>query len=242
MLEKLREQDGITVYKGDCFEVLPKLLETGCKVDLVLTDPPYKFEPHRRGINANRTYLNGMGRIGTDKDLDIYNETKILDILHSFGSNNIFVFCNKAQVLDLLLFAKNKNYRFDILPFCKSAPTPLTNNQWLPDREFGIHMFNKQTVKGAYNTKRGWFFIAPNFKDSKVEHPTAKPVPMIEKILQNTTEEGDLVLDPFGGSGSVAIACKNIGRRCIIIERDEEYARLILDRLDRLDILDRFLI
>lgn len=66
------------------------------------------------------------------------------------------------------------------------------------------------------------------------EHPTMKPVPLVARLVANSTKRGDLVLDPFGGSGSTLIACEQMDRRCYTVEYDPRYADVILDRWEKL--------
>lgn len=63
-------------------------------------------------------------------------------------------------------------------------------------------------------------------------HPTQKPLPVIEWILNKYTKEGDLILDPFAGSCTTAVACHKLNRRYICAEKDEEYFNLGVQRLE----------
>jgi DNA modification methylase len=63
-----------------------------------------------------------------------------------------------------------------------------------------------------------------------IEHPTMKPVPLVARLVANSTKRGDIVLDPFGGSGSTLIACEQMNRRCYTVEYDPRYADVILNR------------
>lgn len=65
------------------------------------------------------------------------------------------------------------------------------------------------------------------------EHPTMKPIRLLAKLIANSTKPGDTVLDAFGGSGSTLIACEQLGRVCKIVELDEKYASVIVDRWER---------
>lgn len=65
-------------------------------------------------------------------------------------------------------------------------------------------------------------------------HPTMKPIALIENAVLNSTQEGDIVLDGFGGSGSTLIACEQLGRRCRTMEIDPKYGRVIIDRWEAL--------
>jgi DNA modification methylase len=65
------------------------------------------------------------------------------------------------------------------------------------------------------------------------EHPTSKPVALVEAKLQNSSRSGDLVLDPFLGSGSALIACERLQRRCYGLELDPRYADIVVARWER---------
>ncbi len=65
------------------------------------------------------------------------------------------------------------------------------------------------------------------------EHPTMKPVELIERMLANSTQPGERVIDPFGGSGSTLIACERLNRSCFMIEIDPVYADVIVDRWEK---------
>ena len=66
------------------------------------------------------------------------------------------------------------------------------------------------------------------------EHPTMKPPELVERCLRNSTRRGDLILDPFAGSGSVLVACERAHRRARLIELDPRYCDVIVDRFERL--------
>ena len=62
-------------------------------------------------------------------------------------------------------------------------------------------------------------------------HITPKPIDLLKNIIAHTTDEGDMVLDCFAGSGSIGVACKEMGRNCILIEREEKYCDYINSQL-----------
>ena len=64
-------------------------------------------------------------------------------------------------------------------------------------------------------------------------HPTMKPVKLVARFILNSSAEGDIVLDPFGGSGSTMIACEQTGRRCRMMEIDPHYCDVIIDRWEQ---------
>ena len=75
-----------------------------------------------------------------------------------------------------------------------------------------------------------------NFKKPSTSklHPTMKPVEMMRYLIENSTKEGESVLDLFGGSGSTLIACEETNRRCFMLEIDPEYCKVIIDRWESL--------
>jgi len=80
----------------------------------------------------------------------------------------------------------------------------------------------------TYHRLRNTWFYEPV---TKSEHPTQKPVALIENIIRHSSNEGDLVLDPFAGSGTSAVAAANLGRRYICIEKEREYCDIAEQRL-----------
>lgn len=219
------------IYNEDCIEGMKKL-PNEC-IDLVLTDPPYFFEAHGRGFASERKELfMGLKDIGVNKDTNFITSKLLNELLRVCKEKNIFIFCNKAQIFDILLFAKDKKLNFELIPLCKTAPMPLSNNQWLPDREWGVHLFKSCEVKGNYKTKRG-FFIDGNYQQDKFSHPSVKPEEMIRRIIENLSNEKDLVLDCFIGSGTTAIFCKQLSRDFIGFEINEDYVKIANKRLEQ---------
>jgi len=227
-------QENMELNKTYCIDFMKgiKKLEDN-SIDLVITDPPYFFETHGRGFAKQREYLKrGLKSIGVNNKKDILNNNFLKELLRITKQTNIFIFCNKAQILKIILFAEKNKLSFELIPFCKTAPMPLSNNQWLPDREWGIHLFKSCLIKGSYKTKRG-FFVSTNYKDEKIKHPCPKPVEITKKLITNLSKEGDLILDCFMGSGATAVACKQLKRDFIGFEINEDYIKLTEERLSQ---------
>lgn len=74
--------------------------------------------------------------------------------------------------------------------------------------------------------------LQENMKNKEIrQHPTQKPIPLMKWIIQNYSKENDLILDPFLGSGTTAVACQELGRRFIGIEISEKYCQIARERL-----------
>ena len=76
--------------------------------------------------------------------------------------------------------------------------------------------------------------VTPKSEKKEGKHPTQKPLGLLERIIKASTNEGDLVLDPFNGSGTTGIACKMLKRKYIGIEQEEEYLALTMRRYGRI--------
>jgi site-specific DNA-methyltransferase (adenine-specific) len=210
------EQDGITIYLGDCREILPTLP----KVDLVLTDPPYELTATGGGIGARRKYLADIsGHIDAGFDIEL---------LRSFP--NWMCFCSKEQLPKLILAAMEWRLRWALITWNKPNPTPLVNANYLPDTEYIIHGFqSSKNLYGGYG-QRSRFIVHP-VEQNKFAHPTVKPLPVICRLVRTGSDEGQTILDPFMGSGTTLVAAKQLGRRAIGIEIEEKYCEIAANRL-----------
>lgn len=200
-------------------------------IDLVIIDPPY--ETSNQG---------GSGCFG-EKHRNYYNELK--DMSNGFSNNildelcrvmkkiNIYIFCNKKQILQLLSYFKDKNCNFDILIWNKLNPIPACSNTYLRDKEF-ILFFREKGVKlfGTYESKKTVYSSGINLTEKKkYGHPTIKPLDLIEKLIINSSKENDAVLDCYAGTGTTGVACKKLNRNYILIEKEKQYIYIIQQRL-----------
>lgn len=219
------------IHYGNCMDFMRQLPDKS--VDCILTDVPYKQEFHGRGMAKDRPNYIKMAEYGSNKNLDYGDFFELC--IKKMKQINFFTFCDKETKFEFIKMAKEKGYGYEEIPYCKTSPCPFANNQWLPDKEWGLHIFKNIPVRGNYETKRG-FSVVTNLREPNIDHPTPKKVSEIVRILKNITDENDIVLDPFSGSGTTAIACHRTGRRFICVELDKEYYE---DSVKRLDILQR---
>lgn len=215
------------IINADCLDILKQLPDKS--IDLVLTDVPYKQEFHGRGMAKDRPNYLKISDYGSNQGLD-YKEFFELS-LQKLKQINFFTFCDKETKFEFISLAKKHKLGYHELAFCKTSPTPFTNNQWLPDIEWGLHIFKNLKVMGDYKTKRS-FFTMSNFKEKGINHPTPKKVEIVQAILKNISMENDLVLDCFSGSGTTAIACHNLKLRFICVEKNTDYWKASVERLE----------
>ena len=218
------------VVRGNCYELL-KNIEPG-SIDLILTDPPY--------------VLNS-GKSATFKGVKIYGSKKFEEICNGYDIDgflnlcqrvckkmNCFVFCSNAQVADIINWCNDRGYYSTILIWFKLNAIPFCKSSWKPDIEFIIHI----REQGAYfqgNSKLCSKVYSSCTNFSQYGHPTEKPIRLLSKLISVASKEGDLILDPFLGSGSTLIAAKKLNRRCFGFEIKEEYCSIAKKRIEEFD-------
>lgn len=92
----------------------------------------------------------------------------------------------------------------------------------------------RELLENIYEDKTSTTVIHEKKPSVNELHPTMKPVPLIGRLIKNSSRKGEIVLDPFGGSGTTMIACEQLGRSCRMVELDEHYANVIIDRWQKL--------
>ena len=213
-----------TIQCGDSEKLLKYLPDKS--INLVLIDPPYLQDSHGGGGafgTRMREYHKGVDSLGYG-----FPNLYLSEIVRLCKKVNAYIFCSKNQLLQILYFFKD--YKYDILTYHKTNPCPTCNNKYLSDTEYIIYI-RETGVKlyGTYATKKKWF-LQENGKNN-FEHPTVKPINIIQTLIENSTKENDLVLDFFMGSGTTALACKNLKRNFIGIEISEKYCEIANQRL-----------
>lgn len=160
---------------------------------------------------------------------------KILDeLIRVMKKIHIFIWCSKSQILPLMnFFIKKKECNFDLLTWNKTNPIPCANNTWLSDIEYCLYFREKGVpLNDEYEVKSKWFTSSINQKDKELYgHPTIKPLELVKRHLLHSTNENDIVLDTFMGSGTTAVACKELNRNFIGFELDKKYYEIACNRL-----------
>jgi len=216
------------VYNMDCMEGI-KLLDDK-SIDLVVMDPPYVLNLTKtRNTNKLNKYSNDL--LGLKDGFDL----RVLDLLiPKMKRINMYIYCSKRQVKDLIEYFMSKDCNYEILTWHKQNPSPLINNNYLPDTEYVVFAREKGVkLYGTYHTKRKYYISGTNQSDKKrYKHPTIKPLPFIENHIINSSNEGDLVVDCFCGSGTTLVAAIRTNRNFIGFEIDKEYYEIAKQRIE----------
>jgi site-specific DNA-methyltransferase (adenine-specific) len=223
-----------TIQNVDCLEFMRGLPDK-C-IDCIYTDVPYLYQTGGGGSSKLALRIrNNINTLDEHKITDGFDiKTNFLEWIRIMKKINLFVWCSKLQILDLLKEAeKLENVYIEILVWVKTNPTPSTNNTWLPDIEYCLY-FREKGVKlnGGYFHKQKAYIGGLNVADKKVlEHPTIKPLDCVQKHLLHATQENDIVFDPYIGSGTTAHACKMLKRKYIGCEISKEYCDIAEQRI-----------
>lgn len=216
---------------GDYAEVLNTIPDNS--IDLIVTDPPYKFENQGGGFYSHkeptyRQYLDSLEKIQCCEFEPTVFLNAVKPKLKQFYG---YFFCNKTLVDEYIRFAKENRYQYDILVMAKSNPIPAYNNHHLSDLEYIVMIRDKGTYFSKHKTLDDYrkFYIT-NCK--KGLHPAEKPLELIQRFIRVSSKEGDTVMDCFMGSGTTGVACSNLNRSFIGIEIDEKYFTIASNRIE----------
>ena len=223
------------LFNGDCLEIMQHLISKNIKVDAIITDPPYIIN-----------YADW------DKE---FNMPLAIDLCYELlkDNGNLILFqgwsnvCRTKELLDKKFTIQNwivwdrikgrgakKNLvstREDILWYCKgNEPTYTKIYSNIPKKTGGLGKKNGQENRALTNV---WYDISPivPWSSERVNHPTQKPIQLMERCVDIWTNKGDLVLDFTMGSGSTGVACLNLNRKFIGIELDENYFNIAKQRI-----------
>ena len=228
----------IQLYNQDCIDGMKTLADNS--IDLIVTDPPYDIGSISGGGSVNTVKklnksLQDLKKADLIKGYDIVAFGE--EALRVMNEINIYFWCNKKQIPAYFDFYVNKHKcTFDILAWHKTNALPTYSNKYLSDTEYLLY-FRKGKGKcfpESYEDAKTYYVAPINHKDKKLwGHPTIKPLDITEKIIRNSTREGQTVLDPFSGSGTTAIACINNNRNFIGFELDKDYYDISLNRIEQ---------
>ena len=235
----------INLYHCDYKEGFEEISDKS--VTLCLTDPPYNFckspgKPYseRKQCNTKSAFSNSElfscdgDMMKTMADFDDKCIDEFLTLLEpKMKIMNAYIFCSETQVPYYAMWAENHNYMFSILVWEK--PLSIINkNRFSQNLEYIVRVYDYGTALNRLEQNEFYNRVkktAPVQGTDKL-HPTQKPVSLMQQFVLLSSNEGDLVLDPFSGSGTTAIACHRTNRKFIGFELNEEYYKKAIKRIN----------
>jgi site-specific DNA-methyltransferase (adenine-specific) len=248
------KEHSVFLYKGNCLELMDNLAETfpeGC-FDMIFADPPYFLSNGGITCRAGRMVKVDKGK---------WDKSQGPNVNHEFNTAWLSR-CQKVLKKDGTIWVSGTHHIIFSVGFAMQQigmkilndiiwekPNPPPNLScryfthateiviWAAKSEKSKHVFNYDLMKVmncGKQMKSIWTFPSPSAEEKIYgKHPTQKPIALVERcILASTNNDGDLVLDPFNGSGTTAVACLRTNRRYVGIELEDEYLDVSIKRLE----------
>ena len=249
------ETGDFTLYHQDCLKVLRMLPEKN--VDVIFADPPYFLSSG--GVSCHSGRQVSVNKADWDKPLTPEEKLRfnrkwirecrrvlkdsgtiwISGTLHNIYSIGVALELEGFSIINNVTWQKaNPSPNLACRCFTHSTETVLWARKQLTPKKKGTHYFNYGLMKelnGGKQMKDVWLLPMVSKKEkAHGKHPTQKPLPLLERILLCSTKPGDLVLDPFNGSGTTGIAAASLGRAYIGIDNIEDYLKTTIERYNDL--------
>jgi len=221
-----------SILCGDAYELIKEIPDGS--VDMVYTDIPYLYSG---GLGGGSSRVAGS-ITAKNKELQDISDGINYSIFDEFiricKKLNCFIWCSKEQLPDVMNFFLSKGYYYDLLVWQKTNPIPQCCNTWLSDLEYCLHFREKRVkLNDGFELKRKCYSSPINIRDKEAyAHPTIKPLKFVEQHILHASQPNDIILDPFIGSGTTAVACVINGRRYIGFEKNPKWHKVACDRLN----------
>lgn len=238
----------VALFKGNCFDILPQLPENS--IDMIFADPPYFLSNGGITCHAGKMVSVNKGKWDVSNGIEenyIFTQRWLRECQRVLTPNGTIWVSGTAHIIytvgsamqslgykilnDIAWFKVNPPPNLSCRYFTHSTETII----WAAKNKGSRHYFNYSLMKKMNNNKQMlslWSIKAPG-PEEKIygKHPTQKPIALLDRIILASARHGDIVLDPFSGSGTTGIAAIREGRQYIGIELEEEYLKVSLKRL-----------
>lgn len=205
------------------------------RITAIISDPPYgvAYVESKAGFKQNlgKEKIIANDHKQSEDEYRLFTKDWMLAIRPLLTKyNSLYIFNADKMIFALRDGLREAGYIFTQLLIWAKTHAVIGRMDYLPQHEliaygwYGRHEFQKAKDKSI--------LVYPKPASSKL-HPTMKPVGLLRRLILNGTRTGDIVYDPFGGSGSTLIACEDTRRRCYMIELDPEYCQTIINRFEK---------
>lgn len=231
---KPKTEKSVYLFQGDSISYLKSLSDDS--VDLVVTDPPYRTTSRGNSGTSGgmlATKLNMSGRVFNHNDVDIKEWIPECFRILKEGSH-FYCMTNHTNLIDMLNCATKSGFHF-IKSLVWDKGNKIMGQYYMSQFEY-ILFFRKGKGVKINNCGTSDILSVPNKKmkndNGNNVHDTEKPVELMQILIENSSKEGQLVVDPFMGIGSTGIACVNSNRKFIGCELDPTYFEIAQQRIN----------
>lgn len=223
----------IKLLQGNCLEIMKNIPDNS--FDLIIVDPPYKTITggNKNGINSKRP----KGILSSNKKIFKHQNIEIGDWVPSLyrmlkPNSHIYIFTNAINLHTMISETEKAGFKLhNILVWEKNNCTP--SQYYMKNCEYILFM---RKGKAKYINNIGGSKTVHKFNNiiGNKLHPTQKPLDLLKFYITNSSNENDIIFDPFMGSGSTGVACVHTNRNFVGIELDEEYFNIAEERINNI--------
>ena len=231
---EILNRNNINIFNEDCLVFMKNLEDSS--IDLIVTDPPYKITARGNAGNSGGMMQKKLSMKGKIFE---HNDIKPTEYIPEFyrllkDGSHCYIMTNHVNLQEMINVATECGFKF-IKSLIWNKGNKIMGQYYMSQFEY-ILFFRKGKGKKINNCGTSDILSIPNKKskgsDGKNLHDTEKPIDLMKILIANSTQENELVYEPFMGIGSVPIACKELNRGCLATEIDEEYYNISVNRLN----------
>ena len=224
----------VKLYNDDCLNVLKEIGDNS--IDLIVSDPPYKTTSRGNSGNSGgmlQKDINMKGKVFNHNDITIKDYASEIYRILKDGSH-CYIMTNNKNLQDMLNTLTGVGFSF-IKCLIWDKGNKIMGQFYMSQFEYIIFLRKGRGVK-INNCGTSDLLSIPNKKtkgeNGKNIHDTEKPVELMKILIENSSQVGGTVLDPFMGSGSTGVACKELNRNFIGVELDKQYFDIAENRIE----------
>lgn len=226
----------ILVYNTDCLQMMDAMINQGIQVDCIATDPPYPTTSRGNAGNSGgmlQKDINKKGQVFTHNNCKVQDwSPKIYNLLKDGG--HAYIMCNHKNLIEYLNVITGCGFNF-IKSIIWDKGNKIMGQYYMNQYEHVLFFRKGKGIK-INNCGTPDILNIPNKKhkaeDGSNYHDTEKPVELMKILIENSTKENELVLDPFVGIGATPKACLLSNRKFIGAELSDKYFNVTQNRLD----------
>ena len=200
--------------------------------DLVITDPPYNVS--YEGKTKDKLTIKNDSMNGNDFYKFLYDFYVALGSYTKFGGV-WYIWQPDKQAHKFIQAFEDAGYKYSGLLIWVKNSLVMSRGDYHAKHESCVYGWKEGAAHGWYSDRKQTTVLNFDRPTRNTEHPTMKPVLLISYQIKNSSKEGDIVADAFGGSGTTMIACHQLNRKSYLVEYDPKYCQVIIDRMRKLD-------
>lgn len=224
------------IWNGDSIELCTRF-QPKRRVACVITDPPFGVD-NQSNMAKTTEGKEYARKIANDespaKAIEVFQSVMDALLPATMDEADLYIFTAHQVLKEWLEVADSLSRhgyrRSAILVWEKEGPGMGNLDSWGQGMEFIL--FLKKGNRARTDTRRNGILRVPQLRPSELSHPHEKPLPLLELLIKHSTSEGDFLVDPFGGSGSLVRAAKRCRRSAVAIELDPKNYELAKRKLD----------